>query len=94
LENRINRDDNRLGVAVQLCTLPWQGWIPDDLTGCPLATVARLAIALAIDPASRCVMLPRPGEQELIAQLAPAPADARAVRLGAKAAGAVLLAGS
>jgi hypothetical protein len=30
-----NRDDNRLGVAVQLCTLPWLGWTPDDLTGCP-----------------------------------------------------------
>jgi hypothetical protein len=49
LENRINRDDNRLGVAVQLCTLPWLGWITDDLTGCPLDAVARLAITLAID---------------------------------------------
>jgi hypothetical protein len=26
-----NRDDNRLGATVQLCALPWLGWIPDDL---------------------------------------------------------------
>jgi Domain of unknown function (DUF4158) len=44
-----NRDDNRLGVAVQLCTLPWLGWIPDDLTACPSPAVLRLADALAID---------------------------------------------
>ena len=33
------RVENRLGAAVQLCTLLWLGWIPDDLTGCrhPLA---------------------------------------------------------
>ena len=30
------RVENRLGAAVQLCTLPWLGWIPDDLTGCRL----------------------------------------------------------
>lgn len=23
-----NRDQNRLGVAAQLCTLPWLGWSP------------------------------------------------------------------
>ena len=28
-----NRDENRLGAAVQLCALLWLGWIPDDLTG-------------------------------------------------------------
>ena len=27
------RAENRLGVSVQLCALPWLGWIPDDL-GC------------------------------------------------------------
>ena len=28
-----NRQHNRLGVAVQLSTLPWLGWIPDGLAG-------------------------------------------------------------
>jgi len=36
------RIEKRLGVAVQLCALPWLGWIPDDLSGCPSAAVARL----------------------------------------------------
>ena len=37
------RLENRLGAAVQLCSLPWLGWIPDDLAGCPPAAVRRLA---------------------------------------------------
>ncbi len=43
--------ENRLGAAVQLCTLPWLGWIPDDLTGCPSAAVSRLGSqwGLALD---------------------------------------------
>jgi hypothetical protein len=48
-----NRDDNRLGVAVQLCTLPWLGWVPDDLSGCPAPAVARLADALSTAPPPR-----------------------------------------
>jgi uncharacterized protein DUF4158 len=40
------RVENRLGAAVQLCTLPWLGWIPDDLTGCPSAAVSRLGALL------------------------------------------------
>lgn len=44
-----SRDHNRLGVSVQLCALPWLGWIPDDLSGCPQPAVARLADALSID---------------------------------------------
>ena len=43
-----NRDDNRLGVAVQLCALPWLGWIPDDPASCPPPALARLAAALTI----------------------------------------------
>jgi len=45
-----NRQHNRLGVAVQLSTLPWLGWIPDDLAGCPPLALDRLADALAIAP--------------------------------------------
>jgi hypothetical protein len=52
-----NRDDNRLGVAVQLCTLPWLGWVPDDLSGCPAPAVARLADALSIDRAAAAELL-------------------------------------
>jgi hypothetical protein len=44
------RLENRLGVAVQLCTLPWLGWVPDDLAGCPSTAIARLAAALAPGP--------------------------------------------
>src|SRR3954447_9201865 len=43
-----NRPENRLGVAAQLCTLPWLGWIPDELTRCPEPALARLAEALGI----------------------------------------------
>ncbi len=32
-----------MGVAVQLCTLPWLGYVPDDVTAAPAAAVARLA---------------------------------------------------
>jgi hypothetical protein len=44
------RVENRLGAAVQLCTLPWLGWIPDDLTGCPSAAVTRLGSQLDLAP--------------------------------------------
>ena len=47
-----HRPENRLGVAVQLCSLPWLGWVPDELAGCPAAAVGRLAAGLAIDPAA------------------------------------------
>lgn len=39
---------NRLGVAVQLCTLPWLGFVPDDVVSAPPAAVARLANQLRI----------------------------------------------
>ena len=45
-----NRQQNRLGVAVQLSTLPWLGWIPDDLAACPPFALDRLALALAVAP--------------------------------------------
>ena len=31
----------RLGLAVQLCTLPWLGFVPDDLWSVPQAAVLR-----------------------------------------------------
>ena len=37
-----------LGVAVQLCTLPWLGFIPDDVAAAPAAVVARLPEKLGI----------------------------------------------
>ncbi|GAA3218645.1 hypothetical protein GCM10010468_42200 [Actinocorallia longicatena] len=40
----------RMGLALQLCTLPWLGFIPDDLRGAPRAVVIRLANQLALHP--------------------------------------------
>jgi hypothetical protein len=52
-----NRQQDRLGVAVQLSTLPWLGWIPDDLTSCPPTALDRLAEALAISPDTSSTLL-------------------------------------
>jgi hypothetical protein len=35
-------------VAVQLCTLPWLGFVPDDVAAAPAAVVARLSEKLGI----------------------------------------------
>jgi hypothetical protein len=40
--------DNMLGAAVQLCTLPWLGYVPDDVAAAPDAVVARLSQKLGI----------------------------------------------
>jgi hypothetical protein len=45
-----NRPENRLGVAVQLSSLPWLGWIPTDLATCPTVALDRLARSLTIAP--------------------------------------------
>ena len=37
-----------LGLAVQLCTLPWLGFVPDDIWSVPQAAVLRLANQLAV----------------------------------------------
>jgi Domain of unknown function (DUF4158) len=37
-----------LGAAVQLCTLPWLGFVPDDVPAVPAAAVARLSERLGI----------------------------------------------
>jgi Domain of unknown function (DUF4158) len=39
---------NRLGLAVQLCTLPWLGYVRDDVFAAPAPAVARLAEQLDI----------------------------------------------
>jgi Domain of unknown function (DUF4158) len=41
---------DRLGLAVTLCTLPWLGFVPDEVAGAPQAAVARLAGQLGLDP--------------------------------------------
>ena len=33
---------HRLGLAVALCSLPWLGFVPDDVASAPAAAVARL----------------------------------------------------
>ncbi|WP_440088074.1 DUF4158 domain-containing protein [Streptosporangium sp. LJ11] len=40
----------RLGLAVQLCTLPWLGYIPDDLLEIPQVALLRLAGQMAVFP--------------------------------------------
>jgi hypothetical protein len=39
---------DRLGLAVQLCTLPWLGFVPDDVLAAPPVAVARIAEALGL----------------------------------------------
>jgi hypothetical protein len=39
---------DRLRLAVQLCTLPWLGFVPDDVASAPPAAVARLCEHLQI----------------------------------------------
>jgi hypothetical protein len=41
---------DRLGLAVALCTLPWLGFVPDDVVAAPAVAVARLAGQLEVDP--------------------------------------------
>ncbi|WP_431918831.1 DUF4158 domain-containing protein [Nonomuraea jabiensis] len=39
---------DRLGLAVQLCALPWRGFVPADVASAPPAAVARLSERLRI----------------------------------------------
>ena len=41
---------DRLGLAVALCTLPWLGFVPDEVRAAPPVAVARLAERLRVDP--------------------------------------------
>ena len=39
-----------MGLAVALCSLPWLGFVPDDVAAAPQAAVVRLAGQLQVDP--------------------------------------------
>ncbi|MGO8889196.1 MAG: Tn3 family transposase [Streptosporangiaceae bacterium] len=41
---------DRMGLAVTLCSLPWLGFVPDDVAAAPQAAVVRLAGQLQVDP--------------------------------------------
>lgn len=41
---------DRLGLAVAVCSLPWLGFAPDEVTAAPRAAVVRLAEQLQVDP--------------------------------------------
>ncbi len=41
---------DRLGLAVALCSLPWLGFVPDDVAAAPAAAVTRLAEQLKVAP--------------------------------------------
>jgi TnpA family transposase len=41
---------DRAGLSVQLCTLPWLGFVPDAVTTAPLVAVSRLAEQLRVSP--------------------------------------------
>lgn len=43
-------DSNRLGTAVQLCTLRWLGFVPDDVAVAPASIVERLAEQVSVPP--------------------------------------------
>ncbi len=43
---------NQLGLALALATLPWLGFVPDDLSTAPPGAVGRLADQLNLDPAA------------------------------------------
>ena len=40
---------DRLGLSLALCTLPWLGFVPDDVRAAPPVAVARLAAQLQVD---------------------------------------------
>ncbi|MFC3494786.1 Tn3 family transposase [Glycomyces rhizosphaerae] len=46
--SRFRGQTSKLGAAVQLCTLPWLGFVPDDITTAPREAVARLSEYLVI----------------------------------------------
>ena len=45
---RFRDNRNVLGAAVQLCTLPWLGFVPEDVPAVPVGAAARLSERLGI----------------------------------------------
>jgi Domain of unknown function (DUF4158) len=45
---KFHRRDNVLGAGVQLASLPWLGFVPDEVASAPVAAVGRLAERLGI----------------------------------------------
>ncbi len=45
---RFRGQGNTLGAAVQLCVLPWLGFVPDEVRSAPAAAVVRLSERLGI----------------------------------------------
>lgn len=81
-----HRYENRLGAADQLCTLPWLGWIPDELTAFPAAAAAvgRLADVWVSAAASAqgCSVLWRLGRPHAARSSCTGARPARLARLG------------
>jgi len=50
--NRHRGETSRIGVAAQLCTLPWLGSVPDDVAAAPGVAVARLCRQLGVPVAA------------------------------------------
>lgn len=45
----------KLGLAVQLCALPWLGFVPEDIKAAPEVAVSRLAAQLGVPAAALAV---------------------------------------
>jgi hypothetical protein len=40
---------NKIGLAIQLCALPWLGFVPDEVKAAPPAAVARISTQLGVE---------------------------------------------
>ncbi|MFE2757946.1 DUF4158 domain-containing protein [Actinosynnema sp. NPDC059335] len=48
LEGAARGSGNRIGMAIQLCALPWLGFVPDDVAAVPAAAANRVGVQLGI----------------------------------------------
>jgi|GEM_PF-2125270 Domain of unknown function (DUF4158) len=54
---------NALGAAIQLCTLSWLGFVPDEVASAPATAVARLAERLGTVLGGSTTAWNRPAQQ-------------------------------